>query len=80
MAKKRKVTERKRKGAGDHPKELRPGTTVGRRSPADDGVPVLEQRRGQTIRTATRGRRQPVGRPPTNLPNPPRRGRARPET
>ena len=28
MAKKRKVTERKRKGAGDKPKELRPGARV----------------------------------------------------
>ena len=77
--KKRKVTERKRKGAGDLPKELRAGPTVGRPTSADDNVPMLQQRRGQTIRMATRGRRQPVGRPPTNLPNPPRRGRARPE-
>jgi hypothetical protein len=78
MAKKRKSTERKRRGAGDLPRELRPGPTVGRRTPADDDVPLHQQRRGQTIRTSARGRSQPAGRPPTNLPNPPRRGRSRP--
>ena len=79
MAKKRKITERKRRGAGDRPKGVAPGPTVGQRTAADDDVPWLQQRRGQTIRTAARGRRQPVGRPPTNLPNPPRRGRRKPE-
>jgi hypothetical protein len=53
-------------------KNVKPGTTVGRQTPADDGVPLQQQRRGQTIRTAARGRSQPVGRPPTRIPRPSR--------
>jgi hypothetical protein len=58
----------------DRPKgsDVRPGPNVGQPSPADDGVPLQEQRRGQTIRTAFRGRKQPAGRAPTRTPRPPR--------
>jgi hypothetical protein len=39
--------------------EVRPGDTVGRRSPKDDGLPQNKLLRGQTIRTSGRGRTEP---------------------
>ena len=43
--------------------EIRPGPTVGGATPADDGLPQTNLRRGQTTVHAPRGREMGTGRP-----------------